>query len=395
MDLLDAVIALAVTLAALATTVTVVMEIFVRLLGLKSKGQIELFKKVFDRSFKNRFNGSANNFEFVKGILGNPLQDWTASPEPDSDSGDRNVLPKTTSFSDVFGGKSSCVYDWVSTEHVFRRILDLPEVINDSRDTLVQKLKEFNQEYNELCAAASTQFKNNRHRWSVLIGVAFALVMNVNGLRIFETFMDNPALTATMIAQMDELVEKSEDAKGELEKALASNGDGSIDDFNQRLEYLQAQLGELEGKGIPIGWKYPPHCNLIDWWSFRELSDTDLKPVTNCHHMQNPPAERDNNDLAKGSPGMFAAFVVTLLTGILIGLGAPFWFDLAKRLAQVRSMFKGKGTSEEMFSGESPKGRDATDGDKTDALIEKVVDEALASGKPVAARKLLVASRNI
>ncbi len=43
MELLDATIALAVTLAALATSVTMIMEIVVRVFGLKSKGWIELF----------------------------------------------------------------------------------------------------------------------------------------------------------------------------------------------------------------------------------------------------------------------------------------------------------------------------------------------------------------
>ena len=42
MELLEATIASAVTLAILAKTVTVIMEIVVRVFGLKSKGQIEL-----------------------------------------------------------------------------------------------------------------------------------------------------------------------------------------------------------------------------------------------------------------------------------------------------------------------------------------------------------------
>ena len=42
MELLDATIASAVTLAILAKSVTVIKEIVVRVFGLKSKGQIEL-----------------------------------------------------------------------------------------------------------------------------------------------------------------------------------------------------------------------------------------------------------------------------------------------------------------------------------------------------------------
>ena len=109
MELLDATIALAVTLAALATVVTVIMEIVFRLFGLKSKGQIELFKQIFDRSFKDRFNGNASDYKFVTTILGNPLTTWTASADPvanaKSASAERNVL-KDTTFGDVFGAKS-------------------------------------------------------------------------------------------------------------------------------------------------------------------------------------------------------------------------------------------------------------------------------------------------
>lgn len=70
-----------------------------------------------------------------------------------------------------------------------------------------------------------------------------------------------------------------------------------------------------------------------------------------------------------------------ILTGLLIGLGAPFWFDVAKRLARVRKAFGGEGSAEERLSGEDP-GADAT---KRRALVERVVADAGAdSGLEVA-----------
>ena len=86
------------------------------------------------------------------------------------------------------------------------------------------------------------------------------------------------------------------------------------------------------------------------------------------------------------------ALVPILGTGILIGLGAPFWFDVARRLAEVRSFFGGKGGGEAAYSGESARSPDGikTKARKTDELIERVVREALSEGAPSGVRRLLV-----
>jgi hypothetical protein len=79
-------------------------------------------------------------------------------------------------------------------------------------------------------------------------------------------------------------------------------------------------------------------------------------------------------------------------TGALIGLGAPFWFDVARRLAEVRSFFGGKGGGEAAYNGETvgaaQPGR--TKSEKAEALINRVVDEALAENPVTGARRLLV-----
>ena len=71
-----------------------------------------------------------------------------------------------------------------------------------------------------------------------------------------------------------------------------------------------------------------------------------------------------------------------MITGLLIGLGAPFWFDLAKKLAQIRNMFKGR-SGVDNYDGESPT-TGATDyEDKTEKLINRLVAEALTSSKVI------------
>jgi hypothetical protein len=380
MELLDATIALAVTLAALATAVTVIMEIFVRIIGLKSKTQIDLFIKIYECSFKERFNGHASDYDFITTILGNPLTTWTATAAiktTNQATGAQQEVLRTPRFRDVLGTKSNCVYDWVSTEHVFRQLLSLPGVIDESRSRLVANLREFNVEYNQLCAAAKTRFKNNMNNWSVAIGLILALVMNVNALRIYESFMSNPAQTAAMIANMDQLIGESETARAQLRKAVDSSDASGLDEIDQRIELLQQQLGELESTGIPIGWRYAPHCYLVDA-IFPPGTDADGKAApTSCIA---EPGFKAGSSTSSRDISVLAAIVASAISGLLIGLGAPFWFDLARRLAQVRSTLKGSGTSD-TYAGETP-ATDAYDYEqRTEKLIDRLVDQALARAR--------------
>ena len=60
------------------------------------------------------------------------------------------------------------------------------------------------------------------------------------------------------------------------------------------------------------------------------------------------------------------------MTGLLIGLGAPFWYDVARHLAAIRTVFGGKGSGEEKH-----RGADATDdAGQRDKLIERIAEDA-------------------
>ena len=65
--------------------------------------------------------------------------------------------------------------------------------------------------------------------------------------------------------------------------------------------------------------------------------------------------------------------VSIVFSGLLMGLGAPFWFDVAKRLAAVRTMFGGTPSGEVQFGGQEAKG----DPKIRRTIVSEVVTDAL------------------
>lgn len=416
MELLDAAIALAVTIAALATTVTVGMEIWVRFFGLKSEAQVALFRKIFDEAVANQVvpvdegDPSTNpRTLFLQRVLGNPLL-----PAPSiSDSDD------TGSLRYAFG-KGQAIYEWVSHEHVFRRLLSLDGALSGTRSDIIGRLKRFAARYDEFCSAASADFARRRRFWSIVGGLMLALALNTNGLRIYHEFLKNPELAGAMTARADELERVAVAAEERLENAIEQDDQGGADagdasdpddaeaaervqEFRDAVDRLRGSVENLQATGLPIGWAYTPHCRLVERF-------TDQRNV--CVDEREADYEADDgrqslvgaenrgggderpHGLGRDSLiGHFGSLLALVGTGFLIGLGAPFWFDVAKRLAQVRSFFGGTPPSEQSQSGESV---NATAAGAKDAepLIMRVVDDALAA-RPSAVRRLLVERREV
>jgi hypothetical protein len=79
------------------------------------------------------------------------------------------------------------------------------------------------------------------------------------------------------------------------------------------------------------------------------------------------------NDLA----GFALWLLMVVMTGVLIGLGAPFWFDVAKRLAQIRKGLQSATASAEYRLS----ARDANGNyGKSKEIVENVLADASGEG---------------
>ncbi|MEE4190084.1 MAG: hypothetical protein V2I66_00815 [Halieaceae bacterium] len=398
MELLDAAIALVVTLAALATSVTVLMEIWIRIFGLKSQTQVELFQRIFDNAVAGKFSGNPEKNDFLSKVLLNPLfRDRKSASIPE---------PKPGAWAPFWGRKSQGIYEWVSDEHVYRQLLKMPGVAADSKGALVAKLKTFSRRYNELCAAASVEFKENRRVWSIRGGILLAFIFNVDAVRIYNEYLKRPELAASIAARADQLEQTAVDVQRRLDDVRdGKNKDKEdINAIKARIDELQGSMAELETSGVALGWRFPPHCLFFENSGAQSI-ETSGQPAPKANEQKPEESKTDGEEPSTSGAGKagqscsvpvpaktglafwLGSFASILATGILIGLGAPFWFDVARRLAQVRNFLGNRGGTDTAYNGETAgagdqnKSKSQKNKDLINRVVTEVLDEQSASGK--------------
>lgn len=404
MELLDAALAFALTLAALATVVTVIMEIALRGVLMRKKNLVQVMRLLNDELPNGPLELDQNErWSFFTKVIENPAEGLTKHIS-------RTLSDDTTAgeaMDDVdWQSLRHGVYDKVSMEHVLRRLVELPKVQRLSAQAADKLKREFYRiacKYEEFGSAVSASFKRRSQLWSIVVGIGLAIVANVDGIRLFEAFLAKPDLAQTVIARQDQFIEAYQEAEnrkleifeqdkivGEAEsnlaEALEMHGADSPqakaarakleaqqqklasltnpEDVRRLAEAAQQQVKELIALGVPIGSEFFPHCRL-----FR---DDDL--ITTC----TGPVWPGGIDTALWKErfrflGHILLWLVPVtITGMLIGLGAPFWFDVAKRLAQVRQMFGGAGSDETRLAARNADG----DPEKRAKIVARVVDDA-------------------
>ncbi len=376
MQLLDAGIAFALTLAGLATVVSIIIEIIHRALGLRSKGLRAMLEQHFDdviaptiktnveEAIKDENKDLAKELrdlreDLIKKMTTNPLvklQKLSWLP-------DRVVNPLSR-YTEV---TALDFLNRIPETDVFKYIKLQGNLTIDAR------LKKFDKKYEEYEKAISNYFKRRAQFLSFVVGIALAIAVNIHGIRLFERYLNDPELTATVIAQTDNI----ELAIASAQKRQADKSDtekNNIEEIKTALNQYNELMGNFSGLGLPIGWEFYPHC------------PKDRDPATLKNY--DPQCRTVLSSLAEGAAvkkssiiprivktaladpwGFLKWLFVVIITGTLIGLGGPFWFDVASKLGSIRRKLGGGGSAAD--SGQPPKPKDSHA-----AVIEKITADS-------------------
>ena len=331
------------------------------------------------------------------------------------------------------------LYDKVSLEHVLRRLSEIESVQRISRDaseTVKAELNRLARKYEEFSSAVSVGFRRHAQAWSITIGIALAIFANIDGLRIFEAYLADADLAKAVIEQQDTFVASHEEAlarkvefdkakdivdraKEELNETKAKAiqvlpGDSqakkdaekevkkreqalsqaqaaldamvSLEEIQKTAQRAQQQLADLVELGVPLGWRLYPNCpygGQERWESSSPQCRALPQPIRNSWFDSNLLISNVANTAVRDPVGFLRWLFAVTVTGLLIGLGAPFWFDIAKRLVQIRQGLRSMASDEKRLA--------ANDADGDPEKRRKIVDDVIADAAGVArGRRLFI-----
>jgi hypothetical protein len=175
--------------------------------------------------------------------------------------------------------------------------------------------------FNDAMDRLSSEYKHHAQLVSFIIGIILALFFNVDTIHIATSLWREPILRQAIIAQVASYTPP------------ASSQEGSVLPPLESIPALQIQLQALN---IPFGWTTTPFktngriCSLLPFQKGKAwgIPSQDDQSQAICLKLVSLPVD---------VYGWLVKVLGLLITGAAAAQGAPFWFDLLKRLVNVRS----------------------------------------------------------
>ena len=166
--------------------------------------------------------------------------------------------------------------------------------------------------YNSVQDRATGWYKRRLTLWSFIIGLAIAVLFNVDTIQISTQLWKAPTVREALIAQASATVASSTQP-------------------TQGLSYLLNKQDYADSLAIPFGWSTAP---LTDpsfkcGWTPGQNVHPYLWLQNQCNLIVNLPAMDDPF-------GWLGKIFGILLSGVAAAQGAPFWFDILKKLVNFR-----------------------------------------------------------
>lgn len=322
MPLLDAFLAFALTMLSLATIATLGTELFVRLTRLRAKGLQLMLDDLFDKEVLPTLRQQADGIDWpsLKASCEAALQ---KSPLADmvSDTRWTKFLKQTAEWLGLTKVTS------LDFEEFLKR---LPEtelgqkvagLVEDRRRALFDRLSH---RYEEFGNAVRDLFARYAQVVSLLVGIIVAFAMNVDSFRLFAAFQEDASLRGRVIASADQVF--ADWKKAEKQEADRRNAEGKPEAEvtkeqleKQKQEFLE-QWKKVNSLNLPIGYDHFPQLTSTPQSQPRAFIMSIWFYV--CWGLQ------------------------VTISGLLIGLGGPFWYNVATKLMEVTQSFRSGAAAE-------------------------------------------------
>jgi hypothetical protein len=182
--------------------------------------------------------------------------------------------------------------------------------------------------FNDTMDRASGWYKRTMQIWAFSIGTILALLLNVDTIDIATRLWIQPTLRQSLVKVAEEY---------QLPTS-SSQEDGPTRNPFEIVNQMQSTLAGLQ---LPVG------------WTFQSLGPDEFNPaIDRCKLFPSPPVEGQIGKEVLGLPingackrwidpprgwGIATKVLGLLITGLAAMQGAPFWFEILKKIVNVRA----------------------------------------------------------
>jgi hypothetical protein len=176
--------------------------------------------------------------------------------------------------------------------------------------------------FNESMDRLGGWYKRKSQVLAFLIGLAFAVALNVDSIALIDHLWKEPAVRDALVANATEFANENSEIP-----TVPVEGDG----ISSAVDYFNAQFQDLN---IPLGWEsdvvtLEPNqtCQIIPVgrnavWGFK-----GNLPANDCQKISNAPTD---------SAGWSVKILGIIFSAAAAAQGAPFWFDILKKVVNIR-----------------------------------------------------------
>jgi hypothetical protein len=181
-----------------------------------------------------------------------------------------------------------------------------------SIEEIQEKLKQYQENvekwFDNNMEKASIWYKQNALTTAFIIGLGVSLFFNVDTLNVIQKLWREPTIRQALVAQADIY---------ELEEGVAN---------------ITEVPGYFDSLAMPVGWTSVPHsdpaaCTRLV--TFSPQGEITYRAGNECRVLVNIPPSYD-------LMGWFLKLLGLLISGLAARQGAPFWFDLLRKLVSIR-----------------------------------------------------------
>ena len=321
MELLESALAFAVVMIVLSTIVTGIVEALLRFLGARQKTLRATIESLFDKVIWPRLEASLKQQAASRKTAG------TAGAATDVETSARSDFVNGMTFNPAAGSSDRLLshqkrIDVLSVVAFAERLgrTDVGQAILAEGAAAVEPIiQDFTRSFERFSSAGREVFRKNAKQVAIVVGILLAFAANIDAGRLFTTLMDNPDVRQSLIEQAGEAAEANQKAVATLQALqdqIARNGlqDDQAEEIERQIVEVKSGLEALASEGLPIGHSFYPYC---------------------AQGTEGDPDCAKSPDNATRAEKAVRWVLLTIVAGVLIGLGGPFWFRVFSGLSQV------------------------------------------------------------